>query len=52
MKDQMRLMDFDGRVVTSQTSIFDRTDVIAWRFFFTRNVAKSECSIFDQMDVT
>ena len=34
-------MEFDGRVTTSQTSIPNRTDGIARRFFFTHDIAKS-----------
>ena len=44
----MHVMEFDGRMAISQTSIPDRTDAIAQRFFFTRDVAKSECFIFNQ----
>ena len=47
----MCLMDFDGRVAISQTSILDRRIAIAQQFFFTRNVEKSGHLIFDQMDV-
>ena len=40
-------MDFDERVTTSHTSIFDRIDAIAWHFFFVHYVSKSERYIFD-----
>ena len=46
----MRLMDFDGLVATSQASIHDHTNEIVRRFFFTYDVAKSVCSIFDLTD--
>ena len=48
----MRPMDFSGRVVTSQASIPNRTNMIARRFFFKRDVEKFEHSIFDQTDAT
>ena len=48
----MRPMDFNGCVVTSQASIPDLTDAIVRCFFVTRDVEKSERSIFDRTDAT
>ena len=45
-------MDFDGFMATSQVSIHDQTNAIARCFFFMRDVAKSERSISDRMNVT
>ena len=48
----MCVMNFDGRVKISQTSIPYQTDAITRRFFFTRDVTKTGRSIFYQMYVT
>ena len=41
-------MDFDGRMATSQAPIPNRTNAIAWLFFFRHEVEKFEHSIFDK----
>ena len=46
----MHPMDFDGHVVTSQAPILDRMDAIERRFFFTCDMEKFECFIFDQTE--
>ena len=38
----MRLIDFSGRMATSETSIHDRTNTIIGHIFFTHDVAKFE----------
>ena len=48
----MRLIDFDGCVAISQTSIPNKMEMIVGRFFFTRDVIKSWHFISDETDVT
>ena len=48
----MRPMDIDGRVMISQTSIPDQTNVIVRQFVFTHNVVKSGHFIFDWTNAT